>query len=45
VGPNNNSNGLKGRSAGQPDFGLVQAKAWRLHSHIGSEEDPMSESW
>jgi hypothetical protein len=31
--------------AGQPDFGSVQAEVWRLHSHVGSEEDPMPKSW
>jgi hypothetical protein len=30
--------------AGRPDFELVQAKTWRLHSHVSSKEDPMPES-
>jgi hypothetical protein len=30
--------------AGRPNFESVHAETWRLHSHIGSEEDPMLES-
>jgi hypothetical protein len=30
--------------ADRPDFELVQVETWRLHSHVGSEEDPMPES-
>jgi hypothetical protein len=30
--------------AGQPDFESVQAETWRLHSHVGSEEDLMPKS-
>jgi hypothetical protein len=30
--------------AGRPDFESVQAKTWRLRSHVGSEEDPMPEN-
>jgi hypothetical protein len=31
--------------AGQPDFELVQAETWHLHSHVASEEDHMPKSW
>jgi hypothetical protein len=27
--------------AGRPEFESVQAETWQLHSHVGSEEDPM----
>jgi hypothetical protein len=27
--------------ASRPDFELVQAKTWQLHSHVSLEEDPM----
>jgi hypothetical protein len=27
--------------AGRPHFELVEAWTWRLHSHVGLEEDPM----
>jgi hypothetical protein len=30
--------------AGRPDFELVQAETWRLHSHVSLEEDPMPEN-
>jgi hypothetical protein len=31
--------------AGRPDFESVQVEAWRLRSHVSSEEDPMLNSW
>jgi hypothetical protein len=29
----------------KPHFEPVQAKTWKLRSHIGSQEYPMPESW
>jgi hypothetical protein len=39
-GPAGQSNPM----AGRPDFGSVWAEAWWLHSHVGSEEDPVPKS-
>jgi hypothetical protein len=46
VGPHGAKPQVKGAqgSAGWPNFESVQAKTWRLRSHISSEEDPMPES-
>jgi hypothetical protein len=39
-GPTSRPNPMTGR----PHFVFVQAKTWRLRSHVGSQKDPMPES-